>query len=259
MHEHLNLKNNEFRSRIGEVFMKIQPLRPELGIVLFVLLMWNTPMSWGGIEWTSKPERVKCTLLDTSASGIFIFKNSGKSPVTITRITQSCSCTTASLEKKTYQPGETGELKISVELGGLTGVVMKDVAVETDQGPPTVLILEVEIPSPVVITPSQAVFRPGDTVEKTVTLRAAPGVNIQKIGMQSTGRPASGELKALPGNDGYSLTIYPPLATMPLHREVQLDVQISTPRGLLTKFVSVPFLVVTGPATSAPGNANGGH
>ncbi|HUO07777.1 MAG TPA: DUF1573 domain-containing protein [Phycisphaerae bacterium] len=239
--------------------MKNQWLRRSACVLFLIPLLLNTSASWGGIEWISKPGRVKCSLLDTSADGTFVFKNTGKSPVTITRITQSCSCTTATLGKKTYQPGETGELKISVDLVGLTGLVMKDVAVETDQGPPTVLILEVEIPSPVVITPSPAVFRPGDKVEKIVTLRPASGVNVQGITLQPTGHPPYGEIKPLPGNDGYALTIYPPLATMPIHREIYLAVQLSTSRGLVTKFVSVPFVVVVDSATTAPSSTNGGR
>jgi hypothetical protein len=44
----------------------------------------------------------------------FTFVNAGAQPLTVTDLRASCGCTTPSLPKRTYQPGERGELALEV-------------------------------------------------------------------------------------------------------------------------------------------------
>ena len=88
-------------------------MRPFLGKLFCKLcLLFPTPsLSFATLTWD--PQRIEFTAktADKQAVGIFRFVNSGKTTITITSVKPDCGCTTAELEKQTYAPGETGEIK----------------------------------------------------------------------------------------------------------------------------------------------------
>lgn len=49
-----------------------------------------------------------------NADGVrfFKFENTGSAPLIIKKVKGSCGCTVPTLEKKTFMPGETGEIKV---------------------------------------------------------------------------------------------------------------------------------------------------
>src|SRR3954466_8838142 len=59
----------------------------------------------------------------------FTFKNASAEPVTIRRVRTSCGCTTASLAKNTFAPGETGMIDVKVTFGSRKGPTRKIIAV----------------------------------------------------------------------------------------------------------------------------------
>lgn len=60
------------------------------------------------------------------------FTNTGDQPVTIRRMHAHCGCTTPELEKKTYQPGESGAIKVIFDPHRRYGAQAKKVTVYTD-------------------------------------------------------------------------------------------------------------------------------
>lgn len=50
---------------------------------------------------------------DKPVETVFKFTNTGKTPLEIVQAAGSCGCTVPALSKKTYAPGETGEIKVS--------------------------------------------------------------------------------------------------------------------------------------------------
>ena len=86
-------------------------------------LAWENPAQ----EFQRRPE-------DAELNVGFAFRNDGKSPVTVTKVTSSCGRTAADLAKKTYAPGESGALTAKFVFGGRRGMQSKSIAVATDDG-----------------------------------------------------------------------------------------------------------------------------
>ncbi len=101
-----------------------------------------------GLTWEQQHIKRVATAADEQAVAAFAFTNTGEDPVTIASVTTSCGCTTASLEKQTYAPGETGRIEATFTFGDRVGKQVKRITVKTDdpQQPQQVLLLEVDIP-----------------------------------------------------------------------------------------------------------------
>ncbi|MEO0795781.1 MAG: DUF1573 domain-containing protein [Verrucomicrobiota bacterium] len=88
---------------------------------------------------------------DKEYVAVFPFANEGSEPVTIRSIKTSCGCTTPKLDKKTYQPGESGEITATFEFGSRTGHQSKIVTVITDEEKPEVFKLRLSVEIPVIM------------------------------------------------------------------------------------------------------------
>ena len=62
----------------------------------------------------------------------FTFKNTGSQPVILSQVAASCGCTTPDYTKTPVLPGETGEIKVSFNSAGQTGVQQKIVTVSSN-------------------------------------------------------------------------------------------------------------------------------
>ncbi len=141
-----------------------------------------TRLSMGGLTWSSTKIEGNATSGQESFAAVFAFKNTGDKPVRIISIQSSCGCTTATAEKMTYAPGETGELKAQVDLRGRSGHQEKIITVTTDDAPdtPVSLILSLNVPSVVDILPRLLVWSHGGKAEpKEVTITAGGMVEVR--------------------------------------------------------------------------------
>lgn len=86
----------------------------------------------------------------TEAAAVFSFRNTGAGPVRIAMVVASCDCITARPAKETYAPGETGEIKVVFDPAGLSGRVVRTIAIVTDDTPeaPVTLTLKIQLPPP---------------------------------------------------------------------------------------------------------------
>ncbi|QYY36716.1 DUF1573 domain-containing protein [Ruficoccus sp. ZRK36] len=119
------------------------------------------------------------------AVGVYAFKNTGNEPVTILDIHSNCGCTVPELEKKTYEPGESGEIKAIFTLGDRTGPQRKVLTVNADMPghPITRLVLEANIPKLMTIAPRILIWRKGaanENKEIYVTTDPANSISIEK-------------------------------------------------------------------------------
>gem|GEM_PF-1044447 len=77
----------------------------------------------------------------------FPYKNTSKVPQKIVQLKGACTCcTSASASRKNVAPGETGFVRMRVDLSGKTLPTAKAVAVTTDDGEVVSLILQVRTP-----------------------------------------------------------------------------------------------------------------
>jgi hypothetical protein len=83
------------------------------------------------IHWTQRIVELRPKPDEAQVVATFPFTNEGKEPVTITSLRTSCDCTTASLAKHTYAPGQGGSIMATFTVGGRTGPQTKTILVQT--------------------------------------------------------------------------------------------------------------------------------
>lgn len=86
----------------------------------------------------------------------FGFDNQGDHPIAITGTQTSCGCTVANLDKTVYQPGESGAVAVTFDIGQRSGKQTKRIKVSTDEAGSDgqyELVLTVDIPQAIALTP----------------------------------------------------------------------------------------------------------
>lgn len=89
------------------------------------------------------------TMADEAAPKTFeyVFVNKGKTPVTISRLVSTCSCTAASYDRRVVGPGEKGKILLRYDPRDHVGRFERRVFVYTDENrqPTAVLRLKVKV------------------------------------------------------------------------------------------------------------------
>lgn len=116
------------------------------------------------LKWDRKIAELNASPGDDHVEIRFPFVNAGRYPVTVQKLNSSCGCTTASLARASYAPGERGEVVAIFEIGKRTGLNEKNVKVTTDDAsePETVLTFRVFIWKTVSMSASVLFWNPGD-------------------------------------------------------------------------------------------------
>lgn len=114
-------------------------------VIAIINLIMSVP-AFGGLTWERKLAEIASEPEDQEVLAEFSFKNEGKDAITITAIRSGCGCTTASLDKKTYEPGEEGVISVKVKLEKGSHEVRKSLMVRTNvkSEPATVLTVQVK-------------------------------------------------------------------------------------------------------------------
>lgn len=148
---------------------------------LFILLAFSalTFSARAAIEFSANSAHLSIAALAPEAETIFQFKNTGQSPVTILHIDSGCGCTVATLAKKNYAPGESGQLRVVFTAGARMGTQSSILTVRTDatdvsgEARDIPITVTVDIPEAFVVEPGTLAFardaRPGEMLEATVT------------------------------------------------------------------------------------------
>jgi hypothetical protein len=83
-------------------------------------------------------------------SYVFKFKNSGGSQLVITQVSGSCGCTVPEYSKNPVSPGGEGEIKVTFDSNGKSGMESKTITVLANTIPATkVLTISAEVMQPV--------------------------------------------------------------------------------------------------------------
>jgi hypothetical protein len=103
------------------------------------------------------------------------FENRGSRQVTIADIKTDCGCTVAKLDKKVVGPGETGVLKIIMDIARSTPVPKEEhrITVTTDDGQSHALRFIAHVVQEITIAPRMLLWRIGDDSPKRVTVNIA--------------------------------------------------------------------------------------
>jgi hypothetical protein len=85
-----------------------------------------------------------------SLDHVFTFKNTGNAPLLIEKVRTTCGCTAALVSDKKLEPGEKGELKVTLNTRGFEGRITKYVYLESNdkKNPRTQLKISADIDVP---------------------------------------------------------------------------------------------------------------
>ena len=179
--------------------------------VLATLAIGVVSPSRAELVWKQKAVELRADARSTVLEGRFPFTNAGGAPVDITQVESSCGCTVATLEKRHYEPHESGEIVAKYTLGAAIGAQQKTVQVTTNDGrEPTVLTLNIQIPEVLRIKPAFLAWKHGETpAAKTITLEMLQDVPVKDISAQSSAAGFTTELKPLIPGKKYELAVRP--------------------------------------------------
>lgn len=125
---------------------------------------------------------------DAQVEAIYAFTNTGQAPVTILGTSTSCGCTTASLSKAVFQPGESGQITATFVFGDRYGPQRKIVHVATDvpNQRSIDLTLLVELPSGPLLDPPIRYWKVGEALTAKPVTVTVPADSPYRIVAAST-------------------------------------------------------------------------
>jgi len=115
------------------------------------------------LEFETERIEIQAEPTDERVEGKFGFTNVGDRDVTITATWMSCGCTHAKLKKKTFGPGESGEVRLLFDVGERQGRQQHRMLLQTDapdQGTVS-LRLVAHVPELVEVEPRLVYWREG--------------------------------------------------------------------------------------------------
>jgi len=144
--------------------------------------------------------------------GRFAFTVTGDAPVTIRSTHATCGCTVPDLERRAYQPGETGVLTAKYHPGARQGRQSVRITVQTDSPvqPSVELQLDVDIPELVSVNPRIVFWATGEAANAKVidiALRTPEPVRI--TGAESANEDFTVRVEELEPGRRYRLHISP--------------------------------------------------
>jgi hypothetical protein len=178
-----------------------------------ILLMLGT--GWAeadsALRWDRKEAETQVPPGEKTVRADFGFTNISKQPVVIDSVKSSCGCTTATLEKKTYQPGEKGQITTVFTPGSRKGTQVKAVKVTVKgESDPAVLTLVTRIGEPLEIDPPLVYWRMSEAPSpKTIRVKVPAGAGVSLTDVTSNNPRVTAKLE--PGKEAgeYTITVVP--------------------------------------------------
>jgi hypothetical protein len=121
---------------------------------------------------------------DTEIKAGFKFKNTGNQAIKINEIATSCGCTVATLEKRVYAPGESGEVNVVMTITGAEGPMRKEVTLSTNSTAQPAIGLNLQTTVPVVmqVDPKVVYWSKKDSLApKVIAIGILPGITFEKF------------------------------------------------------------------------------
>jgi hypothetical protein len=174
-------------------------------------LCFFTSQALAKLQWTTFTQTQIAQPTAAEVFAVYAFTNKGEAPVSIVSIKSSCGCTTAALEKKTYGPGETGEIVASLKIGNRQGVQKNTITVSTDDGEaPVVLTMETTIPQVLTVQPVFLIWHLGGVADpKSVSIKAGISDPVHILSARSNNENIAVEVETLADGREYRVNLYP--------------------------------------------------
>ncbi|MBV8215979.1 MAG: DUF1573 domain-containing protein [Verrucomicrobia bacterium] len=179
--------------------------------ILLLFLGSVTPI-FAQLKWDQPQQKLSAKPGDKAVSAKYRFTNQGTSPVTIVDVRPSCGCTTATLAKKVFAPGESGEIDARFNFAGHTGHQEKWIYVTTNLAgtEPMLLTLAVDIPPEITIEPDFVMWRIGDPLTpKTIRVVVPDGFPTKIVAVQTDNPAIQVELQEVRVGKQWELKVTP--------------------------------------------------
>jgi len=150
-----------------------RPRRQAALILAAAIGVLTTTPSHAQLTWEQREVAQQATAFDLTKQFVFPFRNDGDHPVTITSLTSSCGCTTATLETDRYAPGDGGAITATFDIGDRRGPQTKTLTVRTDdpRSPVIKLVVKLDIAQVIELKPRLLLWRKGEArTPKTVEI-----------------------------------------------------------------------------------------
>jgi len=192
--------------------------------LLALLAIATLAVSSKALEWKSVAQSVTTAPFQTKQAAVYHFRNAGSRPVTINDVQTSCDCLEATPDKKTYAPGESGEIRALFTVGDRIGLYERTVTVVTDEpGNPAHLTLQIEVPAVATAAPRSVTWQANEAAgEKSLEVTAAPGLEIDFHEAVPTNDAFSARLETVDAGRHYRLHLKPRDTTKPASVAVRL-------------------------------------
>lgn len=174
---------------------------------------------------------IKAIPTDEETEIVYSFKNEGKRTIEIIRVKPSCGCTIANLDKKVYQPEESGQIKATFKHRGMVGRMNHKILILTNEplDASYSLFLTVEIPKIIDVSPRFLLWRKKEALEsKTITLKAASSETIQSITVLQDNPVFQIEKQSVKKKRLYLLKITPPEGATLAQSLITVDILFSS-------------------------------
>ena len=124
-----------------------------------------------GLDFQKTKISHPASLKETSYTATYHFTNNNLKEINILKLTPSCNCLAPELSKKSYKPGEKGEIKLVFDFKNKKGLQQNRllVFVSGDKKPIT-LVLEVDIPYPYKYSQRFLIWKEKDRDQKNITM-----------------------------------------------------------------------------------------
>ena len=176
-----------------------------------LLAMVPSARGESALRWDAKTQEVRPNSQEKTARADFGFTNASSQPVTIESVRSSCGCTTAALEKKTYQPGEKGRIVAIFTIGSRQGTQVKAIRVGVrGESEPTLLTMVTHVGEAVKIDPPLVYWRTGDAPRpKTIKLKFPDGLGLRVARVSSSDAKIAAAVETLKEGAEYKITVTP--------------------------------------------------
>jgi hypothetical protein len=138
---------------------------------------------------------------------VFNFSNKGSSTLEILDVGASCGCQTTSLSAKQIQPGQSGQIEVTVDTTILIGAINESANIITNdpQRPSVFLSMKADV-QPEIRASSPSIYfenvPKGEEVTKEVILTIAAERSIKILSAESSDESVTVRLEPVPGSDG---------------------------------------------------------
>ena len=179
---------------------------------LLCLFLLIPLLSGAELKWKETDQTLSVGPTQLKAIIYFHFQNTGSEPVEFLSLRPSCGCLSIFPEKKVYDPGESGTLKVIFNLEGRLGPQKKSIKVITSDQPnkPQTLSIHLNIPESYHLSPQRLLWSPSEAGQtKIVTLTNSAAQPIQIKEARSTHPDIAVKVETVRDGFAYRIAITP--------------------------------------------------